>query len=392
MRIPKYLWRWAFYDFANSAYVLIYSSFLLPVYFSTVLLSQGYSLSTWGFANGLSTVIGVTLAIVVGHHADVHDRFRAFAWSIVATFLGMMGVAAAVAYQPSSLFALFVAANSAFILSLSLSDSILPYVAERSASYAYSGFAWGFGYLGGIASLLMVLALQRVTGEYSFTVFASVALFYAVFSAYALHGLRALSLNERAPAQTTSSFTVREQTLLLFGYWLISECITVILLFYSIFLSQELGLSNTTIGLLLLVVQLIAFPATWYGGVLARGKRSMLILGGTIACWGLAIALLLVHSGWLGLGLITVLGGLAVGNSQSILRAQYATLIDRRSSGFQFGMYSVVSEGAVFIGPILYGAASDALHSQKIPLIVLFLMMVAGYILILGLMKRKGKS
>ena len=392
MRIPKSLWSWAFYDFANSAYVLIYSSFLLPVFFSTVLLSQGYSLHSWGFANGISTVMGVLLSIVVGRHADVHSRYRAFTWSIIASFAGMIAVSVSVQYIPAYLFTAYIIANSVFILSLSLSDSILPYVADRAASYDFSGFAWGFGYLGGIASLLIVIPLQRLTGEYSFAVFSSVAVFYAIFSAYALRGLRTVPLNEKPKPQAPSLLTPKEKIILLFGYWLISECVTVILLFYSIFLSQELGLSNGAIGILLLIVQLIAFPATWYGGVLAKGSLSLTMLGLTILCWGLAIALLVLHTGWFGLAGITILGGLAVGNSQSILRAQYATLIDRSESGYQFGMYAIISEGAVFIGPILYAYASEYLHSQKIPLIALFFLMVLGYLIIVRLMKRKGTT
>ncbi len=386
--MSKSLWSWAFYDFANSAYVLIYSSFLLPVFFSTVLLSQGYSLHSWGFANGISTVIGVLLAIVIGRHADIHSRFRAFAWSITATFIGMIGVSITVGWFTQYLYITYITANALFILSLSLSDSILPHIADRESSYAFSGFAWGFGYVGGIASLLIVIILQRLTGEYSFAVFGSVAVFYALFSAYALEGLRGVQLNDGQPKESRTALRPRQKLLLLLGYWLVSECITVVLLFYSIYLSQELGLSNSAIGMLLLIVQLIAFPATWYGGILARGTRSLKILGGTILCWGLAIALLVLNAGWPGLIAITILGGLAVGNSQSILRAQYATVIDRGQSGFQFGLYAVVSEGAVFIGPILYGYASDWLRSQRIPLVMLFVMMVVGYGIIVRVTRR----
>lgn len=44
MEIPKTIWRWAFYDFANSGYLLIYPTMLLPVIFAMLFRNIGYSL------------------------------------------------------------------------------------------------------------------------------------------------------------------------------------------------------------------------------------------------------------------------------------------------------------------------------------------------------------
>jgi UMF1 family MFS transporter len=169
---------------------------------------------------------------------------------------------------------------------------------------------------------------------------------------------------------------------LLIGYWLISECITVIILFYSIYAATELRLSSTTIAVTLLVVQLIAFPATWYGGRLAGRSNVLYWLGLSVLLWGAVIILLVLNLGMVGLAVIVILTGLIIGNSQSYLRAQYSTYIDRSESGLQFGIYSFISQAAVFIGPIIYGFSSDYLKSQKIPLLALFLLMLIGYLLI----------
>jgi MFS transporter, UMF1 family len=389
MSLPKPVRAWGFYDFANSAYVLIYQSFLLPVYFSSVLATRGFSLSSWGWANGLSTLIGVLLSIIVGYQADKRSRLTAFKWSIGASFLGMCLLSFAVKYSPDYVFHLYVATNTLFIVSLSLSDSILPYLADQKEAYHYSGFAWGFGYVGGIVSLVIVMLLQRFSSEYAPPVFLSVAVFYIIFSIYSLYGLRNLTLNQkRIQDKTRIRIDSGKKTLLLIGYWLVSECITVIVLFYSIYAATELKLSSVAIAITLLVVQLIAFPATWYGGRLSTGGNSLYWLGISILLWGIVIVLLTLNLGIVGLVFIVLLTGLIIGNSQSYLRAQYSTFIDRSESGFQFGIYSIVSEAAVFVGPIIYGYASDYLHSQKIPLLVLFGLMLVGYLLILVVTKQ----
>lgn len=383
MNLPSAVKRWGFYDFANSSYVLIFQSFLLPVYFSSVLANRGYSLSSWGIANGLSTLFGVFLSIGVGSYADKHNRLRAFKWTVAGSFLGMCLLAFAVKYSPDHVFYLYVAANTLFIVALSLSDSILPYLASENDAYRYSGFAWGFGYLGGITSLIVVMGLQSATGEYSPPVFLSVAFFYLFFSLYALSGLRKLELNQR-PVDEPKGFRVprNKKVVLLVGYWLVSECITVIILFYSIYAAIELKLSSTVIAITLLAVQLIAFPATWYGGRLARTSNVLYWLGLSVALWGVVIILLILNLGMVGLAFIVILTGLIIGNSQSYLRAQYSTFVDRSESGLQFGIYSFISQAAVFIGPIVYGFFSDYLQSQKIPLVALFLLMLLGYLLI----------
>lgn len=383
MAIPKTIWRWAFYDFANSAYLLMYPTVLLPVIFAMIFKDTGYSLGMWGIANAVSTLIGVFISLLIGKYSDKHSKFQAFKWSIVASFIGMMAIALSVKYFSGALFYVYVFTHAFFILTLSLSDSILPHVAKKEDAYEYSGFAWGFGYLGGVASLVIAIVLQKVLAdEYHPLVFISTAIFYLIFSIYSLRGLKEVKMNESAPAKPTIFMTKLQRFFLLLGYWFISEGISVIILFVSIYLSTEMGFSTMKIGIVFLLLQLLAFPATWIGGKLAKKFNTLKLLGWTMFFWGVSITFLVFNVGMIGLALIVITGAMALGNSQSYLRAQYANLIERSESGYQFGIYTIVSEASVFIGPIAYGFASDYFHSQKIPLLILFGTMVFGYVLI----------
>ena len=383
MSIPKSVWHWAFYDFANSGYLVVYSSFLLPVFFSLTFKDQGSLLGTWGIANAIATVIGASLAIIIGKYSDKHSRFQSFKWSIIISFLGMLAISMAVKYSGDLILYFYIFTQSVFILSLSLSDSILPHVSNKTDSFEYSGFSWGFGYIGGIVALIAAISLQKILGdEYHPIVFLSTAIFYIGFSIYVLLGLKEVKMNSEPPTIKTSLVTRSQKALLLTGYWLISEAITIIILFFAIYLSTEFGYSTTKIGILVLIAQAIGFPATWYGGYLARKINILLLLGLTIIFWGITIFGLVLDIGITGIVLFVIFGAMAIGNSQSLLRAQYSNIIERSESGFQFGIYSVVSEAAVFIGPIIYGIASDYFHSQKIPMIFLFVSMAIGYILI----------
>ncbi|MDP2642943.1 MAG: MFS transporter [Candidatus Peregrinibacteria bacterium] len=389
MKFPKSVMRWAYYDFANSAYYLIYPSFLLPVFFSTVLLTHGYSLSAWGFANAVATLIGVLLAVFIGKFSDKTSKFHSFKWSIIISFFGMVALSFAVKYALGYVYSLYIFTHAIFILALSLADSILPHVSTKENSYEYGGFAWGFGYVGGIFALIIAVIFQKLTGDdYSPIVFLSTAIFYIIFSAYSLHGLKGVQLNEAPPLVKKVSISKFNKFLLFLGYWFISEGVTVIFLFMGIYLSKEFGFSNMKIGACLLLVQLIGFPATWYGGYLTKKFSVITLLGWTILLWGISIFFLVVNVGMIGLAILIFTGALAIGNSQSYLRSQYSNIIEPSESGFQFGLFSIVSKAAVFIGPILYGYGSDYFNSQKIPLIILYITMVIGFVLIWRAVRR----
>jgi UMF1 family MFS transporter len=388
MALPKSVKRWSFYTFANHSYLVAVVAFLLPLLFSGTLLAKGFSLEAWGIANGVSTVLGVALAILVGRYSDRHSKLRAFQWSIALSFLGMLSLSFWAQYPVAWFYGLFVATNAVFIWSLSLSDSILPHVSDHDTVYSYGGFAWAMGYAGGLASLLLVLVLQYFTGTFSFFVFLAMPIFYLAFSWYSVSGLSEVPLNEPAPAAPQAPVIApKEKAKLFLGYWLISECVTVISLFAATFLSGELHFSAMQVGLSFVAIEIIGFPATWYGGTLVRRYGSLRLLGLSIVIWGAAMFVFIFwHAGLVSLGLALLLFGMVYGNSQSFLRSQYATLVPRSESGFQFGWYAVISEAAVFIGPVLYGYASDQLHSQKIPLLALFVCMVAGYAIVWKIM------
>jgi UMF1 family MFS transporter len=389
MPLPKAVKRWAFYPFADHSYLVVFAAFLLPVLFSTTLLKQGYHLSDWGIVNGVSTVLGVAIAIVAGRYSDRHSKLKAFALSIFLSFLGMLAISFSVHHWTRGVYWFYIATNAFMIWSIALSDSILPHLSTDKTSYEYGGYSWGFGYVGGIASLIVAIILQRLTGEYSLWVFLSVPIFYLVFSWFALAGLRHVPLNVPTQPDKRPLISAGNKGLLFLGYWLISECITVITIFVPIYLSVELHLTPIQIGLALLLVQSVAFPATWLGGKLVATYGALRLLGVSVLLWGIALVFfLVVHWGVTGLIIAIIIVGLAYGNSQSYLRSQYATVIEPSDSGFEFGLYSVISEAAVFIGPIIFGFASDKLHSEKLPLLGLFVLMVGGYFVVRSVMRK----
>lgn len=383
----KLIKSWAFYDFANSGYVLIFQSFLVPLFFSQVLLANGISKLTWGFANGFSTLLGVLLAIIVGRFADIKDRLRLFKYFIFVAFIFMLLFSFSVEHFTELSLPIFIITNSIFITTIAISDSLLTFLANNNNRNEYSGTAWGFGYLGGIICLIVVMQLQNLTSQFSQYVFAFVALFYYVFSLYALRGLERgkvsgdVSFNQAK--DTTARIPRKRMIVLLIGYWLIAEAITVYILFYSYYASEEVKLSTTEVSISLLIVQVVAILFTKWGGQVADRMGNLKLLGYSVVIW-VIIVLLMVSIPSKGIVLLVViLTGIVIGNSQSYLRAQYSSLVNKKTAGKEFGYFAIASQASVIVGPIFHGFLSDYFGSQKIPLLILAGTMIIGFALIL---------
>jgi len=380
---------WAYYDFANSGYILSYGAFLLPAYFATVLINFGYPLAAWGTANAIATFLGVLLALLWGKTSDKYGKYKFLKWTVVLSSLGMILLGLATSFSEALVAPLFVITQAMFIASLSLSDSVLPHISQGPESYRYSGFAWGIGYIGGILSLIMVLILQKQSSEFSLSVFLSVSLFYAFFSGLALKGLKYFNTLPSSYEESVS-LTRKQKTQFLLGFWIISECITVFILFFALYCSKELGLTSMQIGYMLLLIQVVAFPATVIGGRLATRGKMNTVFTSSMICMMMAFVLLLLPPSTPLVVLISILGGFSIGNSQSILRAHYARVVKPERSGTEFGFYSFVSQAAVIIGPILYGWSSDSLDSQKIPLVVLTVIIFIGFLIVSPIMRMRN--
>lgn len=387
---------WAWYDFANSSYVLIYQSFLLPVLLSGSGDESWLSLGSWGLINGLSTVLGVLASTILGMVADKNYRLRVLKFLVFTSFVGMCGISIAVEVATIYLPYIYLFTNASFVATIALSDSALPFLTKTHQDvFRISGFGWGFGYLGGILCLLIVLAVQRLTTDFSFGAFISVALFFGIFSYKSLRGLRGVELNEKnglGHEITNSIEPIRpskSKIMFLVGAWLIAEGITVTILFFSTFASSELKLSANQIAQILLLIQLIAFPATWIGGhvasTVAQSSQNSptRMLGWSIVIWVFLICFLsLTVRDIFGLYIVAILTGLVIGNTQSLLRAFYSVLVDRKAAGYQFGFYAIITQAAVLVGPWMYGHASDFLNSQRIPMLFVAASMSIGYFVI----------
>lgn len=156
-------WAWALYDWANSSFPTVVSTFVIAAYFAQGIAPDPTTgQAHWGWAQSLAGLCIAILSPLLGAVADAGGRRRLMLG--VFTLLTAAFTAAIWFARPdpaSALYALacVVLATICFELGTVFYNSMLPGVAPPRQLGRVSGFGWGLGYAGGLACLALCLVL-----------------------------------------------------------------------------------------------------------------------------------------------------------------------------------------------------------------------------------------
>jgi MFS transporter, UMF1 family len=153
---------WAMFDFANSSYTTVIVTVVFSVIFPRLIVGDGpdYALGNllWSVALSVSYGLVVLTAPILGAMMDFRAAKKRFLF--VSYVLTVVATALLYFVSPGGLWvgvALVVVSNYGFAVGESFTSSFLPDLGPTEALGKISGFAWGLGYVGGIACTWMVL-------------------------------------------------------------------------------------------------------------------------------------------------------------------------------------------------------------------------------------------
>lgn len=365
--IPR--WRkalgWGLYDIGNSAYFLVFSLYLFPVYLSQQKFAGNPKFELyWGITQGLAVLLAVTTGLVLGKLLDSKGLQRVapniITFASFSTFL--LPILIAFGATPFLLLGGFVVVHSVYLVSLTVYDASLIRVANPGEDRAaVSGWAWGWGYVGG----LMCMGLMEVGlffyPRFSAWDFGVGAIFYFVASLYAARWLRR-TLGEQSERKMSvgtnrgiTSRTVSTPWGLLLAMLLVVDGIAVFMSYTGIYGTRALGLEERQMTSMLGLLQLLAFPLT--GIVATIGARN--VPKALVVCgvgWLATVTVLVSASGIAGMLMTIVIVSSIVGSTQALLRALFADKVTANREIEGFGRYAVVEKGAAFIGPVIAGS------------------------------------
>ena len=415
----KSIWSWAFYDWANSAYVTVIMAGYFPVFFKlywSTGVDATVSTAKLGLANSVSGLVLGMLAPLLGAIADRGSAKKKFLL-FFAFFGAVMTVALCLVQQGhwQAAASLYVLSVIGFSGSLIFYDALLPGIASGKKIDYVSALGYSLGYLGGgllFAFTIWLSAQPELFGLGSGAPaqaaaikisFILTGLWWGIFtiplmlfvsepenaaaeksSAPIRDGLRQLQRTFAAISSRRNAF------LFLAAYWLYIDGIDTIIRM-AVDYGMSIGFAYKDLLLALLITQFVGFPsALLYVKLGERTGIKNAIYGG-LAVYLLVVvwAIMMTQKGEF--YLLAVMIGLVQGGVQALSRSYYARLIPQEKAGEFFGFYNMIGKFAVIIGPALIGVVGRVTHNSRLGIAAVALLFIAGGVL-LYFVKEEGSA
>lgn len=411
------------YDWANSAYVTTVAVGILPAYFAGAVVGADrfYVLgiktsptAVWAFVVALSSLIAFVSAPVLGAIADFSAAKKRFllAFAYGGALFTMLLFFCGTGDVYRTLF-LFLLAQVGFIGANVFYDSFITDVASQEKMDWISGKGYSYGYIGG--GLQFAFSLALVAGHNYLGIseplaariaILTAALWWAGFTLFTVKYLKEsgepgakrsfseyIAIGFSRTLQTTRRVgQFRHLVLFLLAFMLYNDGIQTVIDMSSIYGTQELKLSTTTLMVTLLIIQIIATGGAMLFSWIAQKIGSKKAIMVSLVLWsGVVIYAYFIQTAYefFGLGIIV---GLVLGGSQALSRSFYGSMVPEGASAEFFGFYTVFSKFSAIWGPTTFGLVKQWLGSSRLAIISLIFFFLMGLILMAFVDEAKARA
>lgn len=347
----------------------------------------------WGWFATFGLAVSLALTPLLGAFMDSRARRRQTLAILVAggaVACGLVGLLldgnwfwAGVAY---------VLGATAFVLSNVAYDSLLLGVARAEELDRVSAWGYSLGYIGGAVALVLALALWR--GGKTFWAFASVGVWWVLFSLPVL-----AFVPEPPPGNPRPLLVLRESFgklkrnrnafRFLLAFWLYNDGIGTVIKMAGAY-GGELGIPLGHLVGALLLAQLVGVPATlafgWAAGRFGCKKLILLALAVymAVALWGVRLS-----QAW-EFWVLALAVGLVQGGAQALSRSLFARFVPAGAEAAFFSFLDVSARLAGIAGPAAFSLATQLAGSPRVGVLATTAFFLAGAWLLVGVREPGG--
>lgn len=398
---------WVFYDWANSAYSILITTAVFPLYFKAAATQAGLAGSTstayWGYANSFATLLISLCAPVLGSIADFRGfkkRFFTFffALGIIFTFL--------LAVVPSNQWLVLLICYMLTVIGFGgtniFYDAFLVDVTTEERMNKISSRGYAMGYIGStipfiIGIALIILAQNEIlpisVSVASQAAFAVTALWWGLFTIPMLKNVNQVYYKERVPNPIANGFkqlfetfkkikTYRPLFLFLIAYFFYIDGVNTIITMSTAY-GSDLGIDSTNLLIILFATQVVAAPfAILYGKLADKFKGKTMLLVGILIYIVICIYAYFLKT-VLDFWILAMLVATSQGGIQALSRAYFAKLVPKESANEFFGFYSIFYKFAAILGPFLVGVTAQMTGNTNSGVFSLVVLFVIGGVILL---------
>ncbi len=400
---------WCSYDWANSAFPTVVTTYVIAAYFAKAVAGDEVSgTSAWAYAISMSGLAVAIASPVLGAIADAAGRRKP--WVGVFTALCVAATAALWPVVPGGdwvLYALVLVAigNFAFEMAIVFYNAMLPAIAPPGMIGRLSGWGWGLGYVGGLACLGLSLALvqpdpaplglDRDAFEPVRATAVLVALWVAAFSLpffllvpdAAGRPLRPVAAIRRGLVSLRDTIghlpRYRNVALFLLAHMVYADGLNTLFAVGGIYVAVTFGMDFDEILLFGIAMNVTAglgaFAFGWIDDRIGP-KRTILIALAALCAIGTGLVVIETKA-WLWALALPL--GIFFGPAQSASRSLMAHLAPPQLSAEFFGLYALSGKATAFVGPAVFGAVTAATGSQRWGMATIIVFLAVGAALLL---------
>lgn len=400
---------WALFDWANSAYALVISTAIFPIYFieyTPDIISLGSFQFTnsalYSFAVSFSYIFIAALSPLLSGIADVGGK-RKFFLSLF-TLIGSIACMTLFFFKGEPQFWLgttaFILATIGFAGSIVFYDSYLPLIVTEDRYNSVSARGYTLGYIGSVILLVFILimgaqphwfGLENSNLAYRLG-FLLVGLWWVGFAQYTLRHLPNDSISKITSAMFRKGYSEIKKAYgiiqqkpdiknFLTSFFFYSAGVQTVIYLATIFASKELGFAPTELIIIVLILQIVAIFGAHlfsYIGNVYGNKKSLLMM---IAIWIFICFGAYYTNDKTTFYILAAMVGMVMGGIQSLSRATYSKLLPERNhdTTSYFSFYDVLYKTAIVGGTFLFGLVDYLTQNMRYSVLVLGLCFVIGF-------------
>jgi UMF1 family MFS transporter len=400
---------WCLYDWANSAYPTVITTFVFAAYFTqSVAIDPIVGTSQWGWTMSISALMVALFGPLLGAIAD-HSGGRK-PWLFFFTLIAAISAISLWFVTPevsSTIRALILVGigTFAFEIGMIFYNAMLPDLSPPEKIGRWSGWGWGFGYIGGLCCLTISLTafvqpetpwfgLNKVVAEHLRATGPVVGFWMLIFAIplflFTPDQPKRLSLIASVQIGFKSiinTFKQGSKHINIFRFLIArmfyTDGLNTLFAFGGIYAVGSFGFSFKDLILFGIGINITAgMGALCFAWIddLIGSKQTILI--STTALIFLSGSLLIIESVTLfwsfGLGL-----GIFIGPAQSASRSFMAQLAPPNMRTEMFGLFALSGKATAFLGPALIALLTDVFTSQRAGMASILVFFILGAVLLL---------
>jgi MFS transporter, UMF1 family len=393
---------WMFYDWANSAYSIIITTAVFPLFYKASAMKAGVSASDstayLGYTIAVATFILAMLSPILGTIADYKGLKKRF-----FTFFFILGLisTATLAFIPSDQWLLLLIFYTLTAIGSSGSnvfyDAFITDVTTEDRMNRVSSRGFGLGYIGStipfIISIAIIILAQNEVLPFSTTIaskiaFLITAVWWGVFTIPMLKNVYQRYGIEREPKPIVNSFrrlgnTLKEirkyRALFLFllAYFFYIDGVGTIITMSTAY-GSDLGITSTNLLIILFATQVVAAPFA-----ILYGRLSERFTGKTMLYVGICVYIIVCIYAYflkttLDFWILAMLVATSQGGIQALSRAYFAKLVPKKNANEFFGFYNIFGKFASIMGPLLVAITAQVTGNSASAVFSLVILFIVG--------------